>query len=118
LLAGSRGCGFPSNHRPKTINRFSNFSVKEKDEASRVEPFSRGFAECLYSPFCREMEAFLLSESSSSSSSSSSICFSEIAGEVEDEDENEDEDEVISALVSNRKTRPRFGVDHWKISVC
>jgi len=64
------------------------------------------------------MEAFLLSESSSSSSSSSSICFSEIAGEVEDEDENEDEDEVISALVSNRKTRPRFGVDHWKISVC
>ena len=31
----------------------TNFSVKEKDEASPSRECGRGFAECLRSPFCR-----------------------------------------------------------------
>jgi hypothetical protein len=40
LRAGSRGS---FSHQPKTINRFSRFSVKEKDEASLFRVCGMGF---------------------------------------------------------------------------
>jgi len=42
LRAGIRG-SFSINHQPKTINRFSRFSVKEKDEASLFRVCGMGF---------------------------------------------------------------------------
>lgn len=48
---------------PQVAGR-DNFSVKEKDEASRVELFSRGFAECLHSPICRRVKVFCSCRSS------------------------------------------------------
>ena len=36
----------------------TDFSVKEKDEASPSRGCAAGFAECLHSPICRGLEAF------------------------------------------------------------
>ena len=36
----------------------TNFSVKEKDEASPLRVCAMGFAECLHSPFCRGLKVF------------------------------------------------------------
>jgi len=44
----------------RSRKRGANFSVKEKDEASPFRACGRGFAECLHSPICRGLKAFLL----------------------------------------------------------
>ena len=36
----------------------TDFSVKEKDEASPFRGCEAGFAECLHSPFCRSLKLF------------------------------------------------------------
>jgi hypothetical protein len=36
----------------------TNFSVKEKDEASRALECAPGFVECLHSPICRGLKFF------------------------------------------------------------
>ena len=38
--------------------RVADFSVKEKDEASRARECAPGFLECLHSPICRSLKAF------------------------------------------------------------
>jgi hypothetical protein len=38
----------------------ADFSVKEKDEASLARECALGFVECLHSPICRGLKAFLL----------------------------------------------------------
>src|SRR4051794_18490548 len=63
-------CALVIPHQRSTINHqlLRNFSVKEKDEASPPRVCAPGFAECLHSPFCREMKAFLFLSSASTSS--------------------------------------------------
>src|SRR5258706_9417573 len=72
------------------------FSVKEKDEARPVPLVRKGIRECLHSPFCREMKAFLFLSSSFSFSPSLSI----LQAGFEVEDEQEYEDESITAIAS------------------
>jgi len=43
LIAGSRGSALSINYQPTTINQRSNFSVKEKDEASLFRVCGMGF---------------------------------------------------------------------------
>jgi hypothetical protein len=49
------------NFKPQTLKpqtSVSHFSDKEKDEASPLKLFLRGFVECLHSPFCRSLKVF------------------------------------------------------------